>query len=623
MTLFFYAEKEVALEKHGKKKKVSIMFAFRVMGKGRLYLAISVIGLILAITANYMVPIITGYTVDYVIGGKEPSIPSFIQDRVEALGGRTFLLDNFLILPALVIMFTVLNGIFVFVRGKFMTASSEEFARNMRNKLYNHLQKVPYDYHKHVATGDIIQRCISDVHTIKRFLSNQLIHIVRTVVMVGVASYIMFSLHARLAVISLSLLPVLCIGGMFYFRYVKKVFERVDVAEGKLSAVLQENVTGVRVVRAFAQQRNEFDKFTDANKDLRKKFDKFYTMMGFYWGVSDCVGYLQVLLTLGAGVIFTVNGSMTLGQLLVFTTYSGMLIWPVKQLGRVLADLGKASVALERLVEILNTEPEKEPGKALCPDLCGDIEFSHVCFGYDSRDDVLSDISFRVKQGETVAILGSTGSGKTSLVHLLQRLYSVTDGTISINGVNINDIEMHHLRKNIGIVLQEPYLYSRSIMENIRITDPEASEEDVFAAAKIASIHDGICEFEQGYDTVVGERGVTLSGGQKQRVAIARMLMQKAPVLIFDDSLSAVDTETDMAIRDALKRSKGNSTTFIISHRITTLCEADHILVLDKGRLVQYGTHNELIRQEGIYKRIAHIQDMDKPIMKGSENGNV
>ena len=602
-----------------KKKKANIFYAFKVMGKGKIWLAVSVIALLCALIAAYIAPLITGYTIDCVIGNKESNLPNFLQSKVDELGGRDFFLKNFMLLPLLLILCSIVNGIFVFFRGKAMTAASEEFSRNMRNKMYHHLQEVPYDYYKRVSTGDIIQRCSSDIQTVKRFLSVQLIQIVRAAGMVAVASYIMFSINPALAIISECLLPVLCIGGMIYFKKVRKVFECADVAEGKLSSILQENVTGMRVVRAFAQQKSEADKFTEANKDLYNKFDKLYTMMGFYWGLSDMIGYIQTFLTIIFGVIFIVNGSLTLGNLIVFNTYSVMIIWPIKQLGRVLADMGKANVALERLYEVMSVDSEKEPGKALKPDMHGDIEFSHVSFGYDTKDDVLSDISFRVKQGQTVAILGSTGSGKSSLVQLLERFYTVTEGSITVNGVNINDIEMHHLRRNIGIVLQEPFLYSRTIMENIKITNPDACDEEVYRAADIASIHRGIEEFEKGYDTVVGERGVTLSGGQKQRVAIARMLMQKAPILIFDDSLSAVDTETDMAIRESLKKNKTDATTFIISHRITTLCDADIILVLDNGKLIQSGTHNELIMQDGMYKRIAVIQDMDRPIQRGSD----
>jgi ATP-binding cassette subfamily B protein len=279
-------------------------------------------------------------------------------------------------------------------------------------------------------------------------------------------------------------------------------------------------------------------------------------------------------------------------------------------MGRILADLGKATVSLERIDEILSHPVEPEPGKALKPSIRGEIEFKNVCFGYDAYDDVLKDISFKARPGQTIAILGSTGSGKTSLVQLLQRLYTCTAGEITIDGVNINDIDHHVLRSNIGIVLQEPFLYSRTIKENIAIVRPDAADGEIHEAAKIAAVHDVVESFENKYDTVVGERGVTLSGGQKQRVAIARMLMQNAPILIFDDSMSAVDTETDAAIREALNKRRRSSTTFIISHRITTLCEADNILVLDDGRLVQHGTHDELLGTEGLYSRVAGIQNM-------------
>lgn len=602
-----------------KKKKASILSAFRYMGRGRLWLCLSFIALLTAIALSYLPMLISGYAVDSVIGNMESTLPSFLQKPAEAVGGREFFLKNFWVLPVLVAISALCYGVAVFARGKLMTSASEEFARYMRNALYHHLQLLPYDYHKHVSTGDIIQRCTSDIQTVKRFLSNQLIHIVRTFGMLFIAGYIMFSINVPLAIISLSLMPVLVIGGVIYFRFVHKVFTEVDEAEGALSAVLQENVTGVRVVRAFAQQKNEFDKFTAANDKLYHNFDRFYTMMGFYYGISDTLGYIQCLLTIAFGVIFCVNGTLSLGSFLVFSTYSGMLIWPVKQLGRVLADLGKATVSIGRISEIMAEEPEKEPGKAQTPDMRGDIVFSHVSFGYEGDGDVLTDISFTAKQGQTIAILGSTGSGKTSLVHLLQRLYTVTGGEITIGGTNINDIEMHHLRRNIGIVLQEPYLYSRTIMENIRITVPDASDEEVYTAAKAAAIHDSVMDFEKGYDTVVGERGVTLSGGQKQRVAIARMLMQNAPILIFDDSLSAVDTETDMAIRTALKKQRKTATTFIISHRITTLCEADMIIVLEGGRITASGTHNELIKRDGLYRRVAEIQDMAHPVGEVNE----
>jgi ATP-binding cassette subfamily B protein len=448
------------------------------------------------------------------------------------------------------------------------------------------------------------------VDTIRRFVGVQLLEIVRTLAMLVVALIIMFSMHVPMALLTIVTLPVLFFSSFIYFKKVRKQFTLSDEAEGKLSSTLQENLTGVRVVRAFGQQKKEIDKFTDCNTEFKTVTHKLIKMLGLYWGLTDIIAYGQILITLLAGVYLAVTGGFTLGQFIVFTAYAGMLTWPVRQMGRILADLGKATVSLERIDEILSHPVEPEPGKALKPSIRGEIEFKNVCFGYDAYDDVLKDISFKARPGETIAILGSTGSGKTSLVQLLQRLYTCTAGEITIDGVNINDIDHRVLRSNIGIVLQEPFLYSRTIKENIAIVRPDATDGEIHEAAKIAAVHDVVESFENKYDTVVGERGVTLSGGQKQRVAIARMLMQNAPILIFDDSMSAVDTETDAAIREALNKRRRSSTTFIISHRITTLCEADNILVLDDGRLVQQGTHDELLGTEGLYSRVAGIQNM-------------
>ena len=330
--------------------------------------------------------------------------------------------------------------------------------------------------------------------------------------------------------------------------------------------------------------------------------------MGAYWGLSDMIGYLQIALSGVCGVYFAVHGGFSLGNVLLFTTYTSMLTFPMRQLGRILADLGKADISLSRLEDILAVPAEAEPGKALTPQIDGSVAFEDVCFDYGDSVPVLSHVSFTVRPGQTIGILGSTGAGKSSLVQLLQRLYPVTAGRITLSGVDVNDIERHHLRRNVGIVLQEPFLYSRTIGENIAIARPDADLSDVYAAARTASVHDVIESFSEGYDTVVGERGVTLSGGQKQRVAIARMLLQDTPVLIFDDSLSAVDAETDAAIRDAL-HSRRHGTMFLISHRIATIRKSDLILVLDKGRVVQMGTHDTLAAQEGLYRRVCAIQN--------------
>ena len=570
------------------------------------------IEVVLGIVALYLSSLVTSYTLDYVLLDQDPSIPAFLFNYLTSLGplGRSYWLCGLFFF-----LFTALNGLFTFLRRRNVAKGAERMAKTMRDMLYRKLNAVPYDYHKHISTGDLVQRCTSDVETVRAFVTNQLMEIVRIAVMFAVAAALMFAIRWQMALISMAVMPLLTVSSFLYFRFVRKYFSEVDEAEGAMSTAIQENLTGVRVVRAFGQERAEFDKFTALNKDFSKKNIRLVNLLGFYWGSSDAVGYIQIALSLVFGILFYVKtrgtaDPFTLGDIYLFLSLTSRLTWPVRQLGRVLADMGKATVSLDRLNEIMNAENETEPGKARTDvDLRGDITFSHVSFGYDTPNDVLDDISFTAHAGETVAILGSTGSGKSSLVQLLQRLYTVTGGEITLNGVPINDIDHRLLRKNIAIVLQEPFLYSRTIRENITLTVPDASEEELKSAAREAAVHDVIEKFADGYDTVVGERGVTLSGGQQQRVAIARALMQRAPIMIFDDSMSAVDTETDAKIRQALKNHHGDGILFIISHRITTLCEADRILVLDHGKLVQQGPHEQLIKEDGLYRRIARIQD--------------
>ncbi|MBE5781644.1 MAG: ABC transporter ATP-binding protein [Clostridiales bacterium] len=548
------------------------------------------------------------FTVDAVIGGDPFPMPDFLQGIYDALGGRETFLSNLWMCAVLLLIIQLCNSLFSFMRARLASSASETSAKKLRDRLYDRLSHMPYDTHVNANTGDLLQRCSSDVETVRRFMAVQLVELTRTIFSLGFALTLMLSMDATMTLCSLLVVPPLFIFSFWFYKVVRRTFKKVDEAEGRLSTVLQENLTGVRVVRAFGQEKQEMGKFDAASGEF---VDNSYRMMlhlSTFWGVTDFLIYLQIAMTTVAGCYFAFTGQISIGVLISFASYITTLLWPVRNLGRLLSDLGKTFVALTRISEVLRTPIEEDKEGDLTPDVRGDIRFENVSLRYATGDrEVLKNVSFHVKAGQTVGILGATGSGKSSLVQLLQRLYEPTEGDIYIDGINIKDIQRKWLRKNVGIVLQEPFLYSRSIMENIRITDPSLSKDEVMKVAKIAQIDSLAREFDGGFETMVGERGVTLSGGQQQRVAIARMLLQDSPIMIFDDSLSALDTETDAAIRRALNENKRDRTTFIISHRVTTLFEMDKILVMEDGRIVQEGTHQELLQQEGPYKAVWDI----------------
>lgn len=587
----------------------SIKLLWNSMKGNRLLYLGAIISIGFATMFSFFSPLVIRLTVDSVIGGKKLDAPGFVVKMIEAVGGTSVLVQNLWICGLMLILLAVINGLFTFLKGSWTAKAAESTAQNLRNSLYDHLQHVPYDYHIKAETGDLIQRCTSDVETVRAFMAVQFVEIGRALFMLTMALIIMLSLDVRMTLISMLVVPIIFAFAIVFFMRVKKAFKASDEAEGRLSTVLQENLTGVRVVRAFARQDYEMDKFDVKNAEYRDLTYNLIKLLAGYWSASDLLCMFQIGTILVFGSYWASIGRISLGTLIVFITYESMLLWPVRQMGRILTDLGKTMVSLKRIEEILY-QPIEEPSEdELKPLIKGEIEFKNVTFGYEESKPILKNISFKVKAGQTVAILGPTGSGKTSLVHLLPRLYDFQEGSITIDGIDIRNIEKKWLRKNIGIVLQEPFLYSKTVLENIGLAKDNALEEEVFAAAQTASVHSVIQEFEKGYETMVGERGVTLSGGQKQRVAIARTLILESPVLIFDDSLSAVDTETDTSIRSALRERSKTATTFIISHRITTLSEADFIVVIDEGEVAQIGTHQELINKTGLYQRIWSIQN--------------
>ena len=570
----------------------------------------ALIATIMMVIIGFLTPLLLSEIVDSILGSEPFTMPDFLMNPINDLGGRDFLRQNLWIPALALILMNVVNGVFTFIKGRSSAIASENIARKLRNDLYRHLQHLPFAYHVKAQAGELIQRCTSDVDTIRRFLAVQVMEVVNTVLMVVIAMSILLPRSVPITLYSLILVPPLFCFATWFFKMVHKSFEVADEADGVLNTVLQENLSGVRVVRAFGQQEREVEKFDRVNNDLRKKNLRLNELLAIYWGGGDAISMTQTLLTLVVCIIYACNGWITVGTLIVFTSTLGMLLFPIRQLGRTLSDAGKAMVSMKRVQAILHEEAEPDEPNALKPDLHGDIVFDHVSFAYpDDNVPVLRDVSFTIPAGKTAAVLGGTGSGKSTMMYLLQRLYTPTSGKITIGGVDIQQIDRKYLRAHVGLILQEPFLYSKSIRENVGITAPEQEAERIEHAADIASASGFIAKADKGWETVVGERGVTLSGGQKQRIAIARTLLKDNNILIFDDSLSAVDTETDAQIRAALRHEQKDVTTLIISHRVTTLSQADLILVLENGQITQQGTHAELCSQPGLYQRINSIQN--------------
>ncbi len=606
--LWFFLTKGVSVLKQKNKINYKILFSYADGLKK--FLFISAIATVLRVFINFITPQVIRVTVDSVIGNEPMNFIPPIMNVVDAVGGRQGLRENIWISAVAVLLLAAITCICDYISRVTISKGSEGIIKNIRNGLYEHIQKLPYYWHVKNQTGDIIQRSTSDVEVVRNFISTQLAEMFRTVMLIIVSLTLMFSMNFKLTLIVLIFVPIIIIYSSIFYGILSRKFLVADEAEGDLFSAAQENLTGVRVVRAFGREKYEIERFSNKNRKFSDLWVKLGYQLGYYWGLGDLVTGFQVMTIICVGLVQASNGVITLGEFLVFVSYNSMLAWPIRSFGRILGEMSKTKVSVTRICEVLNEPVEAEEPDNITIDMNQDIEFKNVTFKYEGPVPVLSDVSFKIKAGTTFAILGGTGSGKTTLMHLLNRLYDLPEnsGEITIGDVDIKNIKRDYLRSNIGMVLQEPFLFSKTIKQNISIVNPDARIEEIKEISTIAHVDEAIENFSKSYDTIVGERGVTLSGGQKQRVAIARMLLQKTPIMVFDDSLSAVDAETDSKIRAALKTSRKNSTIILISHRITTLMQADMILVLDKGKVVDLGTHNELINHAGIYKSIYDVQ---------------
>ena len=591
-----------------KRENLSLLWQF--LKGAKRYFLVTVLAAGVTALADMLQPQIIRAAVDCALGGKEGDFPDFVMDAVNSIGGFGYLGQHLWIMALAILAVAVVQVASNYTFRVYNTKASETLVKSMRDQLFSHIQRLPFSWHMKNKTGDIIQRCTSDIETTKNFLSEQLTSVFRVVILLILSIYFMVSMHGMLTLIALIPMPLIIWYSVYFHKQIHDGFMECDENEGKLSAMAQENLTGVRVVRAFGQERAEMDKFTKQNDHYTSLWIRMAKIMSKFWSVSDIFSGIQVMLVVIFGAYFCIHGTLTEGEYIAFISYNSMLVWPIRQLGRMISEMSKAGVSIDRVAYIMHSPVEADDPEATDAPMDGDICFEHVSFAYENAPELLHDISFTVKAGTTLGILGGTGSGKSTLMLLLDKLYLLEEnsGRITVGGTDIRKIRTEHLRKNIGMVLQEPFLFSRTIAENIGITSPELDMEAIRAAAEAAALDETVTSFAQGYETMVGERGVTLSGGQKQRAAIARMMTRETPIMIFDDSLSAVDTQTDARIRQAISRKFGKASVILISHRITTLSAADKIIVLERGRIVEEGTHEQLKQGGGIYQKIYEAQ---------------
>lgn len=575
-----------------------------------LLIFIVILTILIPITYSY-VPQFIRYVINDILEYSENSGGSvnLPQILLQFFDGVSNVLDAILFVGLTLLIFQLLRGILLFFNGYLKGKWAESMAHDMRSKMFSHIQDLSYTYHNNVDTGDLIQRTTSDIDTVKGFLSAQFPELFYIIFSFAAGAVQMGLMNVKIMLVTLCVAPISITMSIVYFKYIKKKFEFIEEVEANMTTALQENINGVRVVKAFAKERFEIEKFDKKNDQFRHESRKLTNAIGFYWGISDLLTMLQYTLTVGVAILLSSKGEISAGDYIAYSMYIGMLVWPIRGLGRIIGDFGKATVASRRIDEVLDVPTEYGKDGSLTPVIEGKIEFDNVIFKFDDTEQhLLNGVNFTIEKGETVAVIGKTGSGKSTIANLLVRMLDYQDGHIRIDGVDLKDISKQWIRRNIGIILQDPFLYAATVYDNISIANKGLSQTEIQNAAKTASIHQDIMTFDKGYETLVGEKGTTLSGGQKQRLAIARMLVLNKPVMIFDDSLSAVDTQTDINIRQALKSRNKDLTSIIITHRITTAKEADKIIVLENGRVSAIGKHDDLIDKSPLYKSLWDIQ---------------
>ena len=567
-------------------------------------------------------PLILNIMIDASVLGKEIK-NSYLLTLINMVTKVEKGMHSIIVLSIIILILFILAYLASYISDILNALATENITKSLRDKVHSNIQRFTYEHYVKQQTGDLIQRCTSNIETIRRTLNHFVVHGIGIIFSIDYIFVVMMNQSVKFSLLSSVTVPIILASCIFFFIYMKKLNEKAYKKEAFMTSVAQENLSGVRVVKAFAMQNYEKQKFENASSEYKKMILKANFVDSLFWAVIDAVTFAQIMFVTIYGSYLAYLGELTVGQVVAFSQYVVMLIFPVRHLARIISNVSRLSVSIKRIREVLNApkeDLEKDFSMGTLPqnnaengnsNLAGKpLVFDGVSFAYaNNEQQVLHNVSFKAIAGQMIGVIGKTGSGKTSLIYLLENLYHPSNGSIKIGDVDISEIDLPILRSQTTVVWQEPFLYSKTIKENIRIGRPDATDEDVLEASKRAALHKDVMEFEKGYDTLVGENGITLSGGQKQRLAIARALLKDAYIIVFDDSLSSVDTATDAQIREAISTIKDDKIVIVISHRLSSVKNADKILVLEKGHVIQEGNHEELINIAGTYKTIYEEQN--------------
>ena len=586
-----------------------IKLFWKILKNNRLTYFLSMISTIFIQIFSGLTPIVIMITVDSIIGDKEYKY-DILEKAVNLIGGRDFLRSHIYILAFVIVILTGISCIFIFLRNYYSNVACENLIYNLKEKMYNKFLNIDIRCLNDYSTGDLIQRSSSDIETVRKLFSTQLVNAFGSIATIILVIVVMSLINLKLAMISISLCIVISFLSYVFYGKIGKIFKETDEAESQLMVFIKEALFNIRVIKAFNREDYILKLFREKNEEFNITQNKFMKTFAKFRAVNDFLTFLQLAIIIVVGGYETISGRMNFGDLIAFVIYINMIIWPIRQMGQLLSDMAKASVSISRIYEVLDLPEEDYEYGIRDVSFSEKIEFKNVSLVINDNK-VLDNISFVINAGESLGVIGSTGSGKSMIVYLLLGLFEATSGEILIDGINIKEINKRYLREKISAIMQESELFNMSILENVKITNDKIDDKSIFNATKVSSIHDEILNFSSKYETIVIDNGGNLSGGQKQRISIARGLLKPFEVLILDDSLSAVDMNTDLKINNALKSMDKKFTSIFISHRISTITNCDNIIVMDEGKIVESGKHNDLIMKNGIYSKINEIQSKE------------